>query len=85
MPPRSGERIRLEEGLLLGHREADVLGLARELGVSYLVVTPRLLASYADAPRRAELDARPYLERVFLWEGPEKDFVGIYRIRGAGR
>jgi hypothetical protein len=82
--PRYKDRVRLEEELVRGGDASASLELARELGVSYLVVTPRLLSSTGEALRRAELDARPFLERVFLWEGPERDFVAVYRI-GARR
>lgn len=85
MPARYQDRVRLEGELLRGDDPAASLALARELGVSYLVATPRLLASHTNAPRRAALDAQPYLERVFLWEGSERDFVAIYRIQGARR
>jgi hypothetical protein len=83
MPHRPMDRIRLEESLVRGSDPEAALATAREQGVSYLVVTPALLASYRDGPRRAELDARSDLERVFLWEGPERDFVAIYRLQGA--
>jgi hypothetical protein len=82
-PPGLDDRIRLERELVLGGQGADVAALARAQGVSHFVATPQLLATYLDAPPRAELDRRPYLERAFLWEGPRKDFVAIYRIRGS--
>lgn len=96
VPPAAGDRIALERALVLDSVGADALALARQLGVSHLLITPRLLASYANpaslppggtpspVPRLADFDHRSYLERAFLWEGPAKDFVAIYRIRGAG-
>lgn len=92
MPKRARERVELEESLLTG--ATDAAARARELGVSYFVATPRLLGFYTQlwsgrpeeqrrlVPRRLDLDSRPSLDRVFLWEGPERDFVAIYRIVG---
>lgn len=83
-PPRVHERIELEKALVFDG--AGALPLARELGVSYFVVTPRLLAFHATpGTRLADLDKRTSLERAYLWEGPERDFVAIYRLRQGAR
>ena len=91
-PKNYAERVALEEALVFDGDGSIALPLARSLGVSYFVATRRLLGAWApradvpagqtarSLPRRADFDARPYLARVFLWEGPERDFVAIYRI-----
>lgn len=94
MPKQAGARIRLEEALVFDADGASAPAQAREAGVSYWLVTRRLLAGYADrearsagpprpVPQLADFDRRPYLSRVFLWQGDDKDFVAVFRIAGA--
>jgi hypothetical protein len=82
-PPSGQERLDLEEALLRDAAGADAIPRAQSLGVSYLVLTPRLLALHAPAGalRLADVERRSYLERAFFWQGPDRDFVAIYRIR----
>jgi hypothetical protein len=96
-PKHGAERVALEESLVLDSEGTTALRLAREQGVSYFVVTPRLLTSYtwgAEQPppngrprvlRLLDIDAHPYLERVFLWRGADRDYVAIYRILAEAR
>jgi hypothetical protein len=92
-PPKQWmERVQLEVALLLEPSEAARLAAAQ--GVSYFVVTPRLLAVYREwlakrapergpPPRLVDLERRDDLERAFLWQGPDRDFVAVFKIRGA--
>lgn len=97
-PPSARERIELEQELVFDGEGSRARARAHELDVSYFVVTPRLLAFYADrartsgdekpsrpAPRFADIDGRRHLERAVLWHGPGQDYVAVYRIREVGR
>jgi hypothetical protein len=90
-PKQTMERVLLEEALLFGL--PDAAARAASEGVSHFVVTPRLLAFYREllarrnpeqlsVPRLLDLERRPGLERAYLWQGPDRDFVAIFRIRG---
>jgi hypothetical protein len=92
IPPRYRERVKLEEDLVLESDPAASLPVARALGISYLVVSARMLAAYPSGavrfhePRRVgldEIDSRSHLQRVFLWRDGSGDYVAVYRIAGA--
>jgi len=82
-------RFELERRLVADADPAAALALAKQQGVTHLLVTPRLLALHQDAwaaqgqrapLRRADLEARGHLSRLYVWSGAGGDFVAIYKV-----
>jgi hypothetical protein len=86
-PPGYAARAALERALVQDASGRQALPLAREQGVTHLLVTPRLLLAHPEPSPRglADFDRREHLERAFLWRGEGRDFVAIYAIREAAR
>jgi hypothetical protein len=80
--PRDVEaRLAAEEALVRDPTPAGAEAV-RPWGVSYLAVTPRLLARHPDV-RWEELAARPHLRLLHLTGDPAGEFVAIFALPGA--
>jgi hypothetical protein len=82
-------RFEMARRLVVDDQPGLALAQAKQQGVTHLLVTPKLLALHQDAfaaqggrtpLRRADLEARGHLSRLYLWSGPGGDFVAIYKV-----
>ena len=82
-------RFEMERRLVVDDEPSVALAQAKQQGITHLLVTPKLLALhqnawFAQGPRaplrRADLDARGHLSRLYLWSGSGGDFVAIYKV-----
>lgn len=81
--PSDTQRRWIVMGTLFQAREADLVrAAAAPYEVTHLVVTPAVAARYGVSVR--DLDARPYLRRVFTTGDPEREFLAIYEILPGG-
>jgi hypothetical protein len=82
-------RFEAARRLLIDDDPGVALAQARQQGITHLLVTPKLIALHQEAwaaqgprapLRRADLDARGHLSRLYLWSGEGGDFVAIYKV-----
>jgi hypothetical protein len=76
-PRDYGDRMAFNEALIRGE-PGDPASAGSRWGVTHLVVTPELLATYGVA--LDDLERRPYLRRLHLAAGPGGDYIGLFAL-----